>query len=154
MNENGYSNIKIIKARISENNCIDILEKINEQIDLIICWNPGGIDALTKEEVRKVVNELIQNGYSLESMRTPNDLASCYAEDIQRSVCKMGEFRKIDVHFIDREIENAEIASYYNGLKEEYGFKKIITQEKETKGNKNTMGYDGKLILKSYIYQR
>ena len=55
LNMNGYNNINVIKYKISESNCMNLLKKIKSKLDVVICWNPGGIEDYGKSEKKSLL---------------------------------------------------------------------------------------------------
>lgn len=150
LNENGYRDVEILNEQISEVNCVDMVKKIKSKIDLIICWNPGGIAALSKEESQNKINELFWNGYYEEPIK---HFSAHYAEDLIRSALKIGQMLNIDVHIIDRRPTKGETLSDYTDI-EEYEFNNIIFNEIEGMANENTMGESTKIFYKSNLLLR
>ncbi len=149
--DNGYENIEIINKRVSENNCIELVKKINKNIDLVICWNPGGVGALSKEEINAKYSELLDMGYPMP--KNSEDFISDYSEDIIRSACKIGQTLNVDVNIVDRcEDENENISNYIDI--EEYGITRILSNQIENFSNKNTMKEYKKIFYKSFLLLR
>ena len=156
LNENGYRNIEILNEQISEVNCVDIVKKIKSKVDLVICWNRGGIASLSNKERGNKLEELLRNGYSqdINLIIDPiNTFAIYYAEDLIRSALKIGEVLKIDAHIIDRaDIQSKTLDEYLN-IKE-YGYNKFIYNKIEGMSNEKTMGISTEMFFESYLLLR
>lgn len=124
--EKGYNNFKIIKYNISESNCLNILKEINQKINIIICWNPGGANSLSNVEKIAVLKDLQTLGY----LEPENGFYNNYSENLIRSACKLGQKLNVDVHIIDRDDNKDRVISDYMNI-EEYGFKNLIFKQKE-----------------------
>lgn len=152
LNDNKYYDINIIKYQISESNCINIGNIIKNKIDLIICWNPGGVASLTNEEILCKMIELEKLEYP--SANILNDFESHYAEDLIRSALSLAKNLNVDAHIIDRYKSTENTTNFLEELKNTYEFREVITDEISSYANENTMKTNETIIFKSFLFKR
>ena len=98
LSDNNHFSINIINKKFSEMNSEECAQFLEDKLDLIICWNPGGAIFDNPKELSEKMYELSMLGYQ----DVKDNLEVFYAEDIIRGALKLGNFLGIDVHLIDR----------------------------------------------------
>lgn len=149
LSDNNYLGINIINKKFSEINFQKVVPFLENKLDLIICWNPGGAIFDNSDELAEKVYELSILGYP----NVEDKLEVFYAEDIIRGALKLGNFLGIDVHLIDRASINEGNIDYLKEIAEEYNYKDIIYEEKIGKSNVNTMKVDKLIKYQSIIFR-
>lgn len=149
LKENGYSDIKIIKYKISESNYMQLIEKLREKIDIVICWNPGGVDSLSEIDIKETIEDMRLQGYQNPEV----GFASNFSETLIRCACIIGQILNVDTHIIDRDLdEYMNIADYIN-IKE-YNVHNIIENKIKGMSNQNTMNIEEEIWYKSFLLKR
>lgn len=156
LKHNGYENVEFINERISEINCLEVVKRINDKIDIVICWNPGGLGMYTNDETNNIIIELLELGYPISNNMEEN--LNLYSEDLIKSTCTISKYLKADVHVIDRCDANEDTTDfnlfYQNDLKKEFDFNDVKIDRIEGIGNKFTMNSDKNLLYNSYLLSR
>ncbi len=144
--------VKIINERITESNCDAIAKKLsNEKIDLVICWNPGGTDMYSPEEVQEIAYHFMLNGYLLEE--NLEDFLSDYTEDLIRSALKLGNIFNADVNIVDRDCETKNVFRIENDdVKKEFNMDVKKVSEKIGPFCENTMSRFSQKANNNKIY--
>lgn len=148
-----YHNVKFINKRISENNCLDIIKELDKKIDLVICWNPGGLGMFSLDEQLDIANDFKEVG-CLE-IKNANEFMEYYTEDIIKSACKIGKELNIDVSIIDRcKNENDFDDWYFDTIKNSYNFENVRKDSKKGTTNSESMLRDDEMFYVSYLFTR
>lgn len=148
---NGYEDVVFIKWQISELNCRELIERINSNIDLLICWNPGGAAALSSTEMQNKFSELLGLEYEINSIES---FESAYAEDIIRSAFIIGDILNKDLHIIDR-FYNEDIENMKYIKEHEYGYSDWLFDQITGPTNENTMrDLSNQIYYKSFLFTR
>jgi hypothetical protein len=149
LSDNNYFNINIINKKLSEINSEKFVPFLENKLDLIICWNPGGAIFDNAKELSEKMYELSMLGYQ----DVKDNLEVFYAEDIIRGALRLGNFLGIDVHLIDRASINEGNINYLKEIAEEYNYKDIVYEEKIGKSNVNTMRVDKLIKYQSILFR-
>ena len=149
LSDNNHFSINIINKKFSEMNSEECAQFLEDKLDLIICWNPGGAIFDNPKELSEKMYELSMLGYQ----DVKDNLEVFYAEDIIRGALKLGNFLGIDVHLIDRASINEGNIDYLKEIAEEYNYKDIIYEEKIGKSNINTMRVNKLIKYQSIIFR-
>ena len=152
LNENGYPFVEIINLRVSENNIDTLLDIISKKIDVVICWNPGGVIYFSKDEMSDACHDLRIMNYP--PINSQKDLISFFAEDMERAACKLSSILGVDANIVDRFKPDEDGNSNFSGWINEYSFSSFCVDSRECEGDFPTLKYKGKVVFKSYLFKR